>query len=216
MEIKPSADVRSRRAILNLLKQHGAMDSRKLAAELRLTPMAIRLHLYDLREQKIVDYDEEARAVGRPAKVWKLTSEANRIFPDAHAELSVSLIESLNETLGAKGMDRLLQVRKKKQAESYAAALGAFSSLKKRLQALAEIRTQEGYMADVLPQQRGEFLFVENHCPICSAATACLGFCSVELDVFREVLGPGVRVEREEHILAGARRCAYRVTETVS
>jgi predicted ArsR family transcriptional regulator len=211
MTTRSAPDVRSRRAILNLLKQHGPMDSKKLAAQLKLTPMAIRLHLYALRDQKIVDYEEEPRAVGRPAKVWKLTSQANRIFPDAHAELSVSLIETMMQTFGPSGMDQLLQARRRKQTEGYTEALGALSSLEKRLRGLAKIRTEEGYMAEVLPQGRGVFLFVENHCPICSAATACLGFCSIELDIFREVLGDGVSVEREEHILTGARRCAYRV-----
>jgi predicted ArsR family transcriptional regulator len=33
--------------------------------------------------------------------------------------------------------------------------------------------------------------------------------------VFRAVLGDDVRVERSDHILAGARRCAYRITATV-
>jgi predicted ArsR family transcriptional regulator len=56
------------------------------------------------------------------------------------------------------------------------------------------------------------FLFVENHCPICAAARACSGLCRSELEVFRGALGDGVTVERTDHILAGARRCAYRVT----
>lgn len=51
------------------------------------------------------------------------------------------------------------------------------------------------------------FLFIENHCPICAAAQACMGFCRSRLELFRQVLGEGVRVEREEHILLGARRC---------
>jgi predicted ArsR family transcriptional regulator len=54
-------------------------------------------------------------------------------------------------------------------------------------------------------------LLVENHCPICAAARACQNFCRSELDVFRRVLGPDVQVERVEHQLAGARRCAYRI-----
>jgi predicted ArsR family transcriptional regulator len=56
------------------------------------------------------------------------------------------------------------------------------------------------------------FLLVENHCPICTAAAACQGFCRSELDVFRDALGRDAVVERIEHILAGARRCAYRIT----
>jgi predicted ArsR family transcriptional regulator len=54
-------------------------------------------------------------------------------------------------------------------------------------------------------------LFVENHCPICAAAAACQGLCRSELAVFRAVLGADVTVERIDHILAGARRCAYRI-----
>ena len=74
------------------------------------------------------------------------------------------------------------------------------------------MRCAEGYMAE-LRQDGADFIFIENHCPICSAAKACMGFCRSELELFRKVLGEGVRVEREEHILAGARRCAYRVGE---
>jgi len=66
-------------------------------------------------------------------------------------------------------------------------------------------------MAEVEPQADGTLLLVENHCPICAAARECQNFCRSELDVFRRVLGPGCAVQREEHILAGERRCVYRI-----
>ena len=56
------------------------------------------------------------------------------------------------------------------------------------------------------------YVLVENHCPICVAATACQGFCRAEQETFREVLGPDVSVERIEHITAGDRRCVYHIT----
>ena len=55
------------------------------------------------------------------------------------------------------------------------------------------------------------WLLVENHCPICAAASQCTRLCANELDVFERVLGPDARVTRVEHMLDGARRCAYRV-----
>jgi predicted ArsR family transcriptional regulator len=55
-------------------------------------------------------------------------------------------------------------------------------------------------------------LLIENHCPICAAARACQNFCRAELEVFRQALGEGAEVTREEHLLLGARRCAYRIT----
>jgi len=45
-----------------------------------------------------------------------------------------------------------------------------------------------------------------------SAAAACTNLCNLELEVFRKALGRGVEVKRIDHILAGARRCAYLVT----
>ena len=56
------------------------------------------------------------------------------------------------------------------------------------------------------------YVLIENHCPICVAATACQGFCRSELDTFREVLGPDVSVDRVEHIVNGDRRCVYRIS----
>ena len=90
--------------------------------------------------------------------------------------------------------------------------MASAETLEARVARLAEIRTAEGYMADWTSDPGGGFLLVENHCPICAAAAACQGFCRAELQVFREALGPGVKVERTDHILAGARRCAYRIT----
>src|ERR1043166_5655113 len=98
-----------------------------------------------------------------------------------------------------------------RQRSDYAKRIRHSDPLKKRLAELARVRTEEGYMAEVRAEKGGGFLLVENHCPICAAANACQGFCSTELELFRAALGPGVEVERVEHIVSGDRRCAYRV-----
>ena len=86
-------------------------------------------------------------------------------------------------------------------------------TLKAKLDVLARIRNAEGYLAEVRREpETGEWLFVENHCPICAAARLCTGLCREELALFHRVLGRNVRVERLSHILTGAGRCAYRVT----
>lgn len=175
--------------------------------------MAVRQHLYALREQGFVTYEEQKRPVGRPAKLWRLTSTADSVFPDAHAELAVSLLGSMRRAFGSKGLDRLISVRSKEQIEGYGRRVPQRTCLRRRLEALATLRSEEGYMAEVIDGAGGELLLVENHCPICAAAKACSGLCAAELAVFRAVLGPGVEIERVEHIPAGARRCAYRVWE---
>jgi predicted ArsR family transcriptional regulator len=199
--------------LLELLKQEGPQSADCLAAKLGITAMAVRQHLYALQEEQLVTHTEEPRPVGRPAKLWRLTPAADQLFHNGHADLTVSLIEAMGQAFGSEGMDRLLAVRVRQQVEAYRRRTPT-RGLGKRLAALAQARTEEGYMAEVVKQEDGSYLLVENHCPICTAARACMGLCRAELQVFQEVLGPNVEVERTEHILAGGRRCAYRVSPT--
>ena len=205
------AEKRSRRAIIDSLKQDGPQDAASLARRLGVSAMAVRQHLYDLSGEGLVTHEEEARPLGRPAKLWALTAAADRFFPDGHAEFTVGLINSMKQAFGAKGLDKLLKVRAREQIAAYRTRIDRQPSLPKKLQALAEIRTEEGYMAEV-EKANGGYLLVENHCPVCSAAAACTGLCNMELEVFRKALGSEHEVRRIDHILAGARRCAYLVT----
>jgi predicted ArsR family transcriptional regulator len=206
---------RTRRAIVRLLKQEGALDSAALARRLRLTPMAVRQHLYELQREKLVTAEERRVPLGRPAKHWQLTREADRLFPDAYAELTLALIGAMGDTIGPSGMQKVLEARSAAQRAAYGRRIPKAAPLVAKLRALARVRTEEGYMAEVRRDGKG-YLFVENHCPICAAANACQGFCSTELDLFRSVLGPGVSIERAEHVVSGDRRCVYRVTPALA
>jgi predicted ArsR family transcriptional regulator len=205
---EPKKSVRTRRAIVNLLKQTGPLDSQELAGRLGVSAMAIRQHLYALQAEQLVSYEEEPRAMGRPAKLWRLTAAADRLFPDGYAELTLGLIQSVVETFGEAGLERLLDVRTRHQLAAYQAQIPDELPLSQKLERLAALRSEEGYMAEVQLLEDGAFLLIENHCPICAAAAACTGLCARELEIFQQVLGP---VERTEHIVAGARRCVYRV-----
>jgi predicted ArsR family transcriptional regulator len=210
------AEKRSRRLLIDSLKQDGPQDAASLARRLGISAMAVRQHLYDLEAEGLVTHEAEARPVGskvigRPAKLWRLTPAADRFFPDGHAEFTVGLINSMKQAFGADGLDKLLRVRAREQIAAYKARIDRQPSLPKKLKTLAEIRTEEGYMAEVT-KANGGYLLVENHCPVCSVAAACTGLCTMELEVFRKTLGSEHEVRRIDHILAGARRCAYLVT----
>lgn len=210
-ETFPPDKTRTRQQILNLLKVEGALDSAQLAAHLGVSAMAVRQHLYDLHAQGIVTYQEQAVGVGRPAKRWQLTRAAASFFPTGYAELTINLLQAMREAFGEAGLDKLLTIRMQQQVAAYTACVQQDDSPAQKLATLAALRTEEGYMASVMTTPEGTLLLVENHCPICDAAKRCLQLCHRELETFQAVLGEDVTVERVEHILAGARRCAYRV-----
>jgi predicted ArsR family transcriptional regulator len=198
--------------LLFQLKTRGPAETLALSAALGVSRQAALQQLERLAADGLVTHTDERRGVGRPRRVWSLTEAAQARFPDTHAQLTLEILDAVRAEFGEAGVDRLVARRERQTGQAYAAALAKSETLEARVARLAEIRTAEGYMADWSPDPGGGFLLVENHCPICAAAAACQGFCRAELEVFRAVLGPEVVIERSDHILAGARRCAYRIT----
>ncbi|EEQ95031.1 transcriptional regulator [Brucella intermedia LMG 3301] len=194
--------------VMLTLKMRGAQTAAAIGEHLGTTGEAVRQQLVRLAEEGLVAPHSVSQGVGRPSQFWDLTETGNRRFPDTHADLTVQLLHSVRSILGEDALDTLIAHRESETRRQYQARLKDLP-LGERVLELAAIRSAEGYMADAEKQEDGSWLFIENHCPICAAADACQGFCRAELQVFRAVLGPDVSVNRTEHILAGARRCAY-------
>jgi predicted ArsR family transcriptional regulator len=202
---------RSQDRILFHLKTRGPQTAADIAARLDMTPPGARQHLLKLEAASLVESDSQRQGRGRPKKYWRLTPGAHARFPDRHSDLTLDLVRSTREVFGERGLQRLIAHRERASIADYRKAVGARGSLRDKLVALAQIRSREGYMASVAKDGRDSFLLIENHCPICAAAAACQGLCRSELAVFRAVLGASFSIERIDHILAGARRCAYRI-----
>ncbi|TAY31920.1 transcriptional regulator [Rhizobium leguminosarum] len=197
--------------ILILIKTDGPQLAAAIGDALGISGEAARQQLSKMAEEGLVEPVTVVGAGrGRPRQLWHLTASGNRQFPDGHAELTANLLGTLVEQLGPAALDTVISARKAETLQRYRQELGKAHDLASRVEALAGIRTREGYMADHWQEADGSFMLVENHCPICAAATACAGFCRSELETFRAVLGADI--ERSEHILRGARRCAYRIT----
>ena len=206
---RPQATTRV--AVLDLLKKQGTLSTAELARSFSLTPMAVRLHLLELEAEGLVASEDRANGRGRPTKYWALTDAAARIFPDAHQGLAVKMIKSVEALFGTEGLEKVISRHGDMQRQEYSEQMASAKSVGKRVQRLAQLRTEEGYMAEAKRDGR-DWLLIENHCPICSAAKSCTGLCANELQVFTDILGQDCTVAREEHLLSQGRRCVYRVS----
>ena len=196
--------------IIERLKIQGPLTAKVLAAELGLTTMGIRQHMLALESTGEVTFKDEKAARGRPTRYWSLTEKTNTHFTDRHDELTVQLIDSVIAVFGDDGLDKLIASREESAMRNYRLALADRYGVEEKLATLAKLRNKEGYMASVT-QEGDYFWLLENHCPICAAATKCQKLCRSELDLFQRLLHDVAVVTREEHIVAGARRCAYKV-----
>jgi predicted ArsR family transcriptional regulator len=197
--------------ILLALKTRGALSTSGVAELMNITVPGARQQLGNLAAAGLVESEARGDGVGRPARYWRLTRGADGRFPDTHADLTREMIGAIRASLGEAALTKVVAHFQRQMEHKYTAALGGARRIGTRLERLAEARSTDGYMAQLEATGDG-WIFAENHCPICAAASECQGFCDGELALFRRLLD-GASVERVDHLLAGARRCAYRITK---
>lgn len=198
----------TRRAILRALKHRGEARAEVLASEIGITVSAVRQHLAGLRADGLVVHREVREGPGRPKHVWSLGPGAQDLFPAAYGDLTLELLDGVAEA-DPPLVERLFERRRRRRVAAAQARL-ADRSLAERVEELARILDEDGYLATCEPGPDGTLRIVEHHCAIFAVARRYGQACSSELEFIREVL-PDARVERVAHMVQGAHRCAYEV-----
>ncbi|WP_432452444.1 MULTISPECIES: helix-turn-helix transcriptional regulator [unclassified Agarivorans] len=197
-------------SILYRIKSRGVQTVKMLAEYLDITTMGVRQHLQALEKEGLIEHFDKKVKVGRPTRYWQLTEGGHGRFPDCHSDLSVQLLGAVQQVFGEQAIEQLLAHREQQSFNIYQTLLAGERSLEDKLEALSQKRGAEGYMANW--QREGEhYLFIEDHCPICVAASENQGLCQSELALLAKLFS-NCQVERIEHIVEGARRCAYRLS----
>jgi len=208
----------TRRAILNLIKRQGPLSAGQVAAELALTPAAVRMQLTHLEEDGLLEHrDAPAPAApgrrGRPAHVYTLSAAAEALYPKRYGDLTMELLGYLGGPDGAQ-VDELFEQRRRRRVDG---ALPRLSHLPfdEQVAVLTSILDEDGYLADAEKLADGSWRITEHNCAILTVAHGFSQACSSELAFIRAVL-PGARVERVAHLMDGAHVCAYVVSPATS
>ena len=199
-----------------LLKEFRATAIR-LATALKGSPQAIRRHLKDLEGEELIIYSSEQIGMGRPQHFYQLSDKGKerlrREVGDSYGKFTVSLLDTLAETVGRDQVCSILQKQWQRKAEEYRQHLGN-GSLQERVATLVELRKAEGFMAEYHPvegealETEDKFIFLEHNCAISNVAESFPSVCGHELEMFAAVL-PDCKVERTHWIIDGEHRCGY-------
>ncbi len=140
----------TKRRIVERLKRVESATATDLAAEFGLTDTALRQHLDALEAAgMVVRSMAEPTGRGRPPVHWQLAPAAAEAFPDRHGELTVELLGSVRDALGQRALDRVIAARSDRQAAAYTQSLNGATDLGERVKRLADLRSDEGYLAEV-------------------------------------------------------------------
>ena len=200
----------TRMRILQLLKMRAGMTVSQLTDALSISQMGIRQHLAILESEDLVEYHREKQKRGRPLHIYRLTDQANSLFPTTYANFAVGLMHEVAKFNGPGFINKVFQERMKSQLQAYQQRLQG-KDLPERVIELTRIRDEEGYMA-CCEEDGDDYVLIEHNCPISVIAEEYPYVCEIELGLFRQSLG--TKVVREEHLMQGSHRCCYRIAKS--
>lgn len=205
-------DLSTRRMILTLLKTRGHLSVNELSGLLGITEMAVRRHLNTLEGEGYVSVRLLRQSMGRPTHIYSLTELADGLFPKNYHRLTLDLLGEL-EKEDAEMINRLFERREDRLAESYESRMLG-KTLRDRVEQLAEIQNDGGYMVQWEEQESGGYILHEYNCPISQVAQRYEQACRCELSLFKRLLG--AEVERTECLAKGGQKCSYRIYSSTS
>lgn len=176
-----------------------------LAQALDLTPNAVRLHLSALERDGLVEQHGRRREwTGKPAVVYRTTSEAETLYPKAYGVVLGELLAALEEREDADDVERLLRSVGERLGT---AATGGAPELRERAEHAATVLTALGGLAEV--EDDGADLVIRGYsCPLADITRAHPLTCRLAESLVMELVG----ARTTECCERGERpRCAFRI-----
>jgi DeoR family transcriptional regulator, suf operon transcriptional repressor len=199
---------RGQRGAVLLELKRSRLTAKNLAAKLGVSLNAVRHHLRELEAEGLVYYEREHRGVGAPVFVYRLSTTGDALFPRHYEETLTALLDRIAQREGRAAAVALLEEHVAELARRLAAELeGAPPDA--RLDIVARVRSEQGYMAEASAHAPGTGVLSEHNCALHAVAERFPEVCAAEARLLGEVLRADV--ERRAHILRGCPSCEYHV-----
>jgi predicted ArsR family transcriptional regulator len=209
----PGVAPNTREQILELLQRSGSgLTADALAHKLGISAVAVRKHLAVLERDRLITTELERRPMGRPTYLYRPTAIAEELFPHDYANLATAVLEMIRRMDGEHKIDELFRHRAEVLASELATRVQG-TTLQERLQQVAQVLEEQGYMPEIIKLQEGRerYLLTEHHCPILQVAKVFQQACTCELDVLLKLLRANVK--RCDHRMTGHLHCSYLISQ---
>jgi predicted ArsR family transcriptional regulator len=194
----------TRGRVLTLLRT-GSKTVDELAREIEVTDNAVRSHLAALERDGLVAQRGRRRGAGKPAHLYELTDQAERLFPKAYGTVLRLLLDVLSEERDPKEIERLLREAGRRLAALQDHPPG---DLDARLDAAVEAIEELGGAAEVIQDETGGTMIQGYGCPLAGAVAGHPEVCRLTETLLEELTGVPVREACEKGV---SPRCRFHV-----
>jgi len=203
-----------KKKILWYLKVMQKAGLEELAKAMDISRMAVHKHLTLLQKRGLVEGFETRTGVGRPKMMYQLTGQSKTVFPKSYGAIASYALDFIEKNMGKEAVEKLLRERQDELFQSYYERLKNFEfDFDERVDELARIRDEEGYMAESKKQRKGnaDHILLEYNCPIIQVAEKHWEACSTETQLFEKLLDS--KVEATHRAAKGDLICEFLIKE---
>lgn len=161
----------------------------ELADRLDLTDNAVRAHLVALERDGVIRQEGERRSGGRPAYVYRVTPQADELFPKAYDRALELLLDVMAERLDASDVEGFLLEAGRRSVD----APDEDASTDDRLQRAREVLQQFGGLPEVETGDDGAVRFTTRSCPLSAVVRSHPDATRLVQGALETVLGVPVR-----------------------
>lgn len=204
----------TKRELLFLMKRRGKISLDDAQSSTGLTKTTLREHLGQLGRDGLVERSARRQGRGRPALLYALTAEGERLFPSRDHVLLGGLLDYLNATGNehlVNGFFERFWANRLREVEFQLSKIPS-DDREARVRVVEELLEEQGFMPDI---QRGEkgLVIRECNCPFAEAVRHTRLPCQLEAEFFEKVFDD--RIGRVAYIPDGSPACTYEFSGTV-
>ena len=169
--------------ILNILLD-GSKSIGEIAAKLQIQKNAIRNHLETMEREEVVKSYFKTEKVGRPKKVYEITTNGRELFPRKYDTILSLLIQKIEDNQGHEYVKKIMMSIADTMASEISDKISkgnTSGNFRKSLTILNAWSNDIGFMSSLHKESDGSYSIVSHNCIVHKAAIAhqeaiCQGF----------------------------------------
>lgn len=184
-------------SLLEAIKKSRGMAVADLARELEMSYMGVKQHCQKLEVMGyLTTWRVPRKGVGRPEKLYKLTSKCDDLFPQLGSDLMLNVLEGMQKFFGESSPEKIFFHHFEKQRDEWAVAINKGKSLVEKATRLADLRDRAGCFSRCKYDVEYGFRIEEYHNPLYDLFQSYPRLISQEVRMMEQLLGS--KVKRQE------------------
>lgn len=197
----------TRQMIQDILLKRQRCTINELAEAVQINPISVRHHINKLEAEGHISSEEERHGVGRPRRMYFLTTAGMENFPHRYLTLSVRILEQLKETLPPATVAKLFKKIASDMVNDHTPQIDiAGLEMSERIELITQLLQNEGFTIETDNDTDG-FHIKETSCPYKHVGEEHPEICLVDETIIEKVLE--LDIEKTHCVLKGDPYCAY-------